>query len=104
MTYITLLVNMYWARTISYELPVKPDMKKLEAGVEKCLETVCNSDEPDTRVRKMISPDDISLLSEDERRIYMTICRFRDNELQMFAINRRKYLSALKSRKNDRSV
>lgn len=97
--YITLLANMYWARTISYELPVKPDMKKLEAGVEKCLETVCNSDESDTRVRKMISPDDISLLSEAERRIYMTICRFRDNELQMFAINRRKYLSALKSRK-----
>lgn len=95
--YITLLANMYWARTISYELPVKPDMKKLEAGVEKCLETVCNSDEPDTRVRKMISPDDISLLSEDERRIYMTICHFRDNELQMFAINRRQYLSALKS-------
>ena len=97
--YITLLGNMYWARTISYELPEKPDMKKLEKGVEKCLKTVCDSDEPDTRVRKMISPDDIPLLSEDEKRIYMTICRFRDNELQMFAINRRKYLSALKSRK-----
>ncbi len=96
--YITLLGNMYWARTISYELPEKPDMKKLEVGVEKCLETVCNSDEPDTRVRKMISPDDIPLLSEDEKRIYMTICHFRDKELQMFAINRRKYLSALKSR------
>lgn len=97
--YITLLGNMYWARTISYELPEKPDMKKLEKGVERCLKTVCDSNEPDTRVRKMISPDDIPLLSEDEKRIYMTICRFRDNELQMFAINRRKYLSALKSRK-----
>lgn len=97
--YITLLGNMYWARTISYELPEKPDMKKLETGVEKCLKAVCDSDEPDTRVRKMISPNDIPLLSEDEKRIYMTICRFRDNELQMFAINRRKYLSALKSRK-----
>lgn len=97
--YITLLGNIYWARTISYELPEKPDMKKLEVGVEKCLKTVCDSDEPDTRVRKMITPDDVPLLSEDERRIYMTICRFRDNELQMFAINRRKYLSALKTRK-----
>ena len=97
--YITLLTNMYWARTISYELPIKPDMKKLEAGVGKCLETVCNSDEPDTRVRKMISPNDISFLSEDEKRIYMTICHFRDNELQMFAINRRKYLRALNSKK-----
>lgn len=97
--YITLLGNIYWARTISYELPEKPDMKKLEMGVEKCLKTVCDSDEPDIRVRKMISPDDIPLLSEDEKRIYMTICRFRDNELQMFAINRRKYLSALKSGK-----
>lgn len=97
--YITLLANMYWARTISYELPVKPDMKKLEAGVEKCLETVCNSDEPDTRVRKMISPNDMHLLSEDEKRIYMKICDFRDKELQMFAINKRKYLRALKSGK-----
>ena len=35
--YITLLTNMYWARTITYELPEKPDMKKLEAGVEQCL-------------------------------------------------------------------
>lgn len=97
--YITLLGNIYYARTISYELPVKPDMKQLEAGVEKCLETVCNSDEPDTRVRKMISSDDISRLSKDESRIYMKIRRFRDNEVQMFAINRRKYLSALQSMK-----
>lgn len=97
--YITLLQNMYWARTISYELPQKPNMKKLEIGVGKCLEAACNSDEPDTRVRKMISPDDIHLLSEDENRIYMKICHFRDKELQMFAINRRKYLRALKSGK-----
>lgn len=97
--YITLLGNMYWARSISYELPEKPDMKKLETGVEKCLEIVCNSDEPDTRVRKMISPNDIHLLSEDEKRIYMKICHFRDKELQMFAINRRRYLKALNSGK-----
>lgn len=97
--YITLLTNMYWARTITYELPEKPDMKKLEAGVEQCLENVCNSDEPDTRVRKMISPNDMNLLSEDEKRIYMKICYFRDMELQMFAINRRKYLRALRSGK-----
>lgn len=97
--YITLLGNVYWARSISYDLPEKPDMKKLEIGVEKCLETICNSDEPDTRVRKMISPNDMNLLAEDEKRIYMKICNFRDKELQMFAINRRKYLSALKSGK-----
>lgn len=97
--YITLLGNMYWARTISYELPEKPDMKKLEIGVEKCLEIVCNSDELDTRGGKMISPNDMPLLSEDEKRIYMKICHFRDKELQMFAINRRKYLRALKSGK-----
>lgn len=96
--YITLLENIYCARSISYELPEKPDMKKLEVGVEKCLETLCNSDEPDTRVRKIISSNEIPLLSEDEKRIYMTICNFRDNKLQMFAINRRKYLHALKSR------
>lgn len=97
--YITLLGNVYWARSISYDLPEKPDMKKLETGVEKCLEIICNSDEPDTRVRKMISPNDMNLLSEDEKRIYMKICYFRDKELQMFAINRRKYLRALKSGK-----
>lgn len=95
--YITLLGNVYWARSISYDLPEKPDMKKLETGVEKCLEIICNSDEPDTRVRKMISPNDMNLLSEDEKRIYMKICYFRDKELQMFAINRRKYLRVLKS-------
>lgn len=67
--YITLLGNMYWARTISYELPEKPDMRKLEIGVEKCLESVCNSDDLDTRVRKMIPPNDMHLLSEDEKRI-----------------------------------
>lgn len=97
--YITLLGNVYWARVISYELPEKPDMEKLEIGVEKCLEIICDSDEPDTRVRKMISPNDMHLLSEDEKRIYMKICHFRDKELQMFAINRRKYLRALKSGK-----
>lgn len=97
--YITLLGNVYWARVISYELPEKPDMEKLEIGVEKCLEIICDSDEPDTRVRKMISPNDMNLLSEDEKRIYMKICHFRDKELQMFAINRRKYLRALKSGK-----
>lgn len=97
--YITLLGNVYWARVISYELPEKPDMEKLEIGVEKCLEIICDSDEPDTRVRKMISPNDMNLLSEDEKLIYMKICHFRDKELQMFAINRRKYLRALKSGK-----
>lgn len=96
--YINLLTNIYWARSISYELPEEPDMKKLESGVKKCLEKLYNSDEPDTRVRKMISKNDISNLTEDEKRIYMLICNFRDSNLQMFAINRRKYLKALKSR------
>lgn len=95
--YITLIGNLFWARTICYELPETPDMDELEKGVDICLETLCNRDEPDTRIRKMISQNDIELLTDSEKKIYMKICEFRDKNLQMFAINRRRYLKALQS-------
>ncbi|MCP1100902.1 hypothetical protein M2454_000115 [Aequitasia blattaphilus] len=95
--YIDLIGNILLARTIAYELPEVPDMKKLDEGVDICLETICNSDEPDTRVRRMISPNDVNSLTKEEGLIYEKICRFREEEVQMFAINKKKYLTALKS-------
>lgn len=95
--YIDLISNIYWARTIAYELPLVPDMKKLDTGVNICLEAVRDSDEPDTRVRRMISPNDVKSLTQDEKSIYEKICNFRENEIQMFAINKRKYIKALQS-------
>lgn len=96
--YIILLRNKMWARTISYSLPVEIDMDRMMLGVQKCLETLCSSDDPDSRVRSMIHPDNICKLTEEENNIYKKICEFRDKNLQMFAINKRKYLKALNSR------
>ena len=96
--YIILLRNKMWARNISYSLPVEIDMDRMMLGVQKCLEILCSSDEPDSPVRSMIHPDNLSQLTEVENNIYNTICAFRDNNLQMFAINKRKYLKALNSR------
>ena len=95
--YITLISNLLWARTISYELPEKPDMNRLGEGVDACLENLCNSDDPDTRNRTMIPQNNIDSLTEDEKKIYAKICEFRDKNLQMFAINERRYLNALRS-------
>ena len=93
--YIILLRNILWSRNISYTLPVEVDMDKLMDGVQKCLDTLCESDERDSRVSIMIHPDNISLLTTEERYIYMKICEFRDKNLHMFAINKREYLYAL---------
>ncbi|HYE83729.1 MAG TPA: P-loop NTPase fold protein [Clostridia bacterium] len=95
--YIILLRNLLWSRNISYILPVEIDMDKLMVGVQKCLDALCESDEPDSRVRSMIHPDNLSLLNTEEHNIYQKICEFRDKSLQMFAINKRKYLNALNS-------
>jgi hypothetical protein len=97
--YIDLIGNILWARTIEYELPLLPDMNKLDAGVDKCLGAMRNSDECDTRVRRMISPNDVKSLTQEETSIYEKICNFREKEIQMFAINRRKYMRALRSGK-----
>lgn len=95
--YIALLRNIMWAREISYILPVEIDMCKIKEGVKKCLNTLKDNDEPDTNVRSMIHPDNLGLLTDDERDVYMTISKFRENNVQMFAINKRKYLKALYS-------
>ena len=77
---ITLISNLLWARTISYELPEKPDMNRLGEGVDACLENLCNSDDPDTRNRTMIPQNNIDSLTEDEKKIYAKICEFRDKK------------------------
>lgn len=96
--YINLLHNMLWARYISYNLPEKVDITKLENGVEKCLDYMCKTDTPDTRVRKFISESNMELMNDDEKRIYNKINAFRENEVQMFSINKRKYLNALRNK------
>lgn len=95
--YITLIRNVMWARSISYTLPVEIDMDKLEVGVRKQLDILCASDEPDSKVRSMIHPNNIVQLTDKEKYIYQVISDFRDNNLQMFAINRRRFINALKS-------
>lgn len=96
--YITLIRNIMWARSISYTLPEEIDMNKLELGIRKQLDKLCSSDEPDSRVRSMIHPDNMVLLTEKEKHIYQLITDFRDNNLQMFSINKRKYINALNAK------
>lgn len=93
--YILLIQNIAWARQISFILPVKIDMNSIKSGVTVCLHSKEESDEPDTQVRIMISTEDEKSLNNDEAEIYKTINQFRDNNMQMFAMNRRVYLSAL---------
>lgn len=95
--YIILLSNLIWARRISYKLPAEVDMEKINKGVDKCLETLRESDELDTNIRSMMHPDNLQLLTDKECDIYQKICDFRDNDVQMFAINKRKYLKAIRS-------
>ena len=93
--YIILIENIAWARQISFELPVEIDMESIESGVKVCLNLIERSDEPDSKVRHMISDESKKLLTGKEKQIYDTISQFRDDNIQMFAINKRKYLSAL---------
>lgn len=93
--YIVLIVNIAWARKLSFVLPVEIDMNSIESGVSACLHSMKESDEPYSRVGYMISTEDIKLLTDRERKIYDNICKFWNNNIQMFAINRRIYLSAL---------
>ncbi len=93
--YIMLIQNIAHARKLLYILPVEIDMNGIESGVSICLHSMEESDEPDSLVRKMISTEEIKQLTDDERRIYNKICKYRDNNIKMFAINRRMYLTAL---------
>ena len=93
--YITLIRNIAWARRVSLELPVDIDMNRIISRVAMCLRSVEDSDEPDSRVRSMISEDEEKLLSDGEKEVYNSVCRFRDENRKMFAQNRRLYLTAL---------
>lgn len=95
--YIAIFRKLLWAKDISYNLPVEIDMEKLQEGVRICLDELSKSENLDSRVRSTIHPDSIDLMSGKEKEIYQEICLFRDNEVQMFAINKRKYLLALES-------
>jgi len=96
--YILLIQNIAWARRISFVLPVEVDMDSIKSGVIVCLRSMEESDEPDSRVRSMISAEGEKLLTDKEKEIYNIICQFRDNNIQMFAKNRRLYLTALSKR------
>lgn len=92
--YILLLENISWARSISFQLPAEVDANRLNAGVCNCLRLIEESDEP-ARFHGMLSKEKEALLSKEEVKIYYLIWDFREKSKQMFAINRRKYLSAL---------
>jgi len=96
--YILLIQNILWARQISFALPAEIDMDKMKSGIAVCLHSIEESDEADSRVRSIISAENEKLLTDKEKEIYNTICQFRDNNIQMFAKNRRMYLSALSKR------
>lgn len=93
--YILLIQNIVWARQISFELPLEIDIDRIKSGTTVCLHSMEDSDEADSRVRSIISTENEKLLTDKEKEIYDSICQFRESNIQMFAINRRKYLSAL---------
>lgn len=96
--YINLILNFLWARKLSYKLPESPNMDRLSDGVDLCLDSLCNSDDIEvSKTRIIISEDCVELLTKQEKEIYDKIFNFRDKNMQMYAINKRKYIKALKS-------
>lgn len=93
--YVVLIENIAWARRNSFMLPVEVDMNRIEHGVSVSLHSMEESDEPDSQTRNFISDEEIKLLTDKEKQLYNTICEFREKNIQMFAKNRRLYLTAL---------
>ncbi len=96
--YILLIQNISWTRTIPYDLPMEVNMDLLKKGVEVQLKKVSESDKPETRVYHGISVENLKDLSKEENDIYKMISNFRENQIQMFEINKRKYLTILSSK------
>lgn len=96
--YVNLVSNISYMREIGYTLPVIPDMEKLEIGVDKCLNLILETDDGKNRIAYDISDDRINNLTPAERKIYQKISDFRDKEIQVFAVNKRKYITALEMR------
>lgn len=92
--YINLILNMFFARDLEYKIP-SVDMNRLESGVIKCLESIKSSNDTYIKSRKRISSSIIDLLEEKEKSIYFKICKFEDDKIHMFEINKRNYIIAL---------
>ena len=93
--YVTLLQNIALARQFTYDLPVEINIERINDGVNILLDRIIETDENYTNMRNRIYGEYKELLLPKELEIYDKICHFMDNNIQMFAISRRAYLSAL---------
>mgnify|MGYP004478698419 FL=1 len=94
--YINLMKNFIYARELAYDLPECIDYDKLNNGVEICLKRMCESDIEDTRVRSRIVNQD--KLLESEQKIYTKLEKFRESKVQMYAMNKRNFMNALREK------
>lgn len=89
--YIILFENISDARTIVYEFPIQINLEELEKGVKCCLNKVLASDNPNDNGRRNLSEQNLNLLPQ-ELEILKLIKNFKVQEMQMFRINKRKYI------------
>lgn len=88
--------NFISARELAYDLPECIDYDKLNNGVDICLKRMCESDIKDTRARSMIVNQ--NKLLESEQEIYTKLEKFRENKVQMYAMNKRNFINALREK------
>lgn len=99
--YINLFTNIIIARKISYSFPCEVNMDKIKAAVQTIIDNLVQS-ETIERSRSFLLQESIDMLEPKEQEIYFMIDNFRNNEVQIYEHNKRRYIEALN--RNDISL
>lgn len=94
--YVHFILNCYWAREYHVDLPCVIVWPKVKEGVELCIETLIVQNARDPHTRSCIERKDKALFLKEEWDTYELIENFWNDNVLMFAHNRKLYLDSIR--------
>lgn len=93
--YVDLLCNSSWAR--EYKITIPPiDWNRMLQGVDKKINELLQSHIEPSHYRKVIGDENIANFTKDEWKIYESIKKYRDGEIQIYENNKNLYIQLIK--------
>lgn len=95
--YVQFIMNMYWARTYDFPLPVGVDWNNIQVGIKNCINKLIDSQPEGQQLFSMIGKENRENFTEDEWGAYQVIDEFKNGNILMFSNNRKQYIQEFKT-------
>lgn len=93
--YVYFIQNNYWARYYKFELPVRVDWGKVQAGIKTAIKSLLDSKKEGQQWHTIIDEDNKNYYTEDEWNAYQIIEEFQSGNLLMFSNNKVLYVEKM---------